>query len=177
MRRSVLFILLVLPLFMGSCGMMQSIVKSTFPYTTTLVIPAAAETGKNYTAVSLANSFDQNFSPGGNNGNNVSEVSIISAKLKSTDPADYNLGNIKNLKIYMSAEDSKDEILVASRHDITPDAGNLMSLDIDNKTFLDKLVRQPSIRIKMIYELRRRADIDANLQVVLSINAYPAAKK
>jgi len=77
----------------------------------------------------------------------------------------------------MSAENSEAEILVASRNDITPDAGNLMSLDIDNKTFLDKLVRQPSIRITMVYELRRRADTDANLQLVLSINAYPAAKK
>jgi hypothetical protein len=177
MRRSVLFILLALPLFMGSCGMMQSIVKSTFPYTATLVIPATAETGKSYAAVSLANSFDQNFSPGGNNGNNVSEVSIISARLESTEPADFNLGNIKSVKIYMATVDGKDEILVAQRNPIASDTGNIMALDVDNAIFLDKLVRQSAIKVKMVYELRKKTDADVSLHLILSINAYPAAKK
>ncbi|MCC8424487.1 hypothetical protein [Mucilaginibacter sp. UR6-11] len=174
MIKKALFISLLLPLVLSSCGMLQSIVKSSFPYTATLVIPASAETGKSYAAVSLATSFDQNFSKSGNNGDNVSEVSIISARLESMDPATFNLGNIKKLKVYMSREDGKDEILVASRTEITPDVGNTLVLDIDNSTFLDKLVRQPDIKIKMVYELRRKIDTDASLRLILGLNAYPA---
>jgi hypothetical protein len=177
MIKKALFISLLLPLLVSSCGMLQSIVKSSFPYTATLVIPAAAQTGKSYAAVSLATSFDQNFSSDGNNGNNVSEVSIVSASLELTEPATFNLGNIKSLKVYLAREDGKDEVLVATRSEIAPDVGNSIVLDIDNSTFLDKLIRQPNIRVKMVYELRRKIDTDASLHLILGLNAYPAGKK
>lgn len=177
MTRRALFISTVLCLFITACGMMQSIVKSTFPYTANLTIPATAEVNKSYSAVSLATSFDQNFSKSGNNGNNVSEVSIISAKLQSVQPDDFNIGDLKFVKIYMAKEDGKDEILVASRTDISPGVGNTMTLDIDNSKFLDPLVREPDIRVKMVYELRKKTPVDVSLHLVLGINAYPAGKK
>ena len=177
MTRKTLFAILILPLFISACGMMQSIVKSTFPYTANITVPATSVINKSYAAVSLANSFDQNFSKSGNNGNRVSEVSLISAKLESEEPSNYNIGNIKAISIYLSAEDGKDEILVASRTDITTDVGNTLVLDVDNSTFLDKLVRQPNIRIKMVYELRKKNNADVSLHLVLGLNAYPAGRK
>ncbi|TSJ43596.1 hypothetical protein FO440_05235 [Mucilaginibacter corticis] len=177
MTRKALFVIAILPLFISACGMMQSIVKSTFPYTANITIPKTSVTDKSYAAVSLATSFDQNFSKSGNNGDRVSEVSLISAKLVSEEPARYNIGNIKSIRIYLSAEDGNDEILVATRSDITADVGNTLVLDVDNSTFLDKLVRQPNIRIKMVYELRKNIDTDVSLHLVLSLNAYPAGRK
>jgi hypothetical protein len=174
MRKPVPFALIILLLFLGSCGMMESIVKSSFPYTATLVIPASSKVGKSYSAVSLANSFDQNFSKKGNNADKVSEVTIISAKLQSTEPSDFNLGDLKSVSIYMSKENEKEEVLVASRTDITAGVGNTMILDIDNSKFLDPLVREPDIRIKMIYELRKKTNVDVSLHLVLGLNAYPA---
>lgn len=164
-------------IIVSACGMMQSFVKSTFPYTANITIPKTSVTDKSYAAVSLATSFDQNFSKSGNNGDRVSEVSLISAKLVSEEPARYNIGNVKSIRIYLSAEDGKDEILVATRTDITPDVGNTLVLDVDNSTFLDKLVRQPNIRIKMVYELRKKIDADVSLHLVLGLNAYPAGRK
>jgi hypothetical protein len=174
MTKKALYISIVLPLFISACSMLQSIVKSTFPYTATLMIPASAQPDKSYSAVSLATSLDQSFSKSGNNANKVSEVSIISAKLQSTAPADFNLGNLKSVKIYMSKEDEKDEVLVASRTDITSGTGNVMTLDIDNSHFLDPLVRERDIRIKMVYELRKKTGVDVSVHLVLGLNAYPA---
>jgi hypothetical protein len=174
MRKGLPHILIIFLIILNSCGMMQSIVKSSFPYTATLLIPASADVNKSYSAVSLATSFDQNFSKSGNNGNNVSEVSIISAKLQSTAPDDFNLGDLKSVKIYMAKENGKDEVLVASRKDITPGVGNTMVLDIDNSNFLDALVREPDIRIKMVYELRKKSPVDVSIHLVLGLNAYPA---
>lgn len=174
MIKKALLISTALSLFISSCGMVQSIVKSSFPYTANLVVPASSEIGKSYAAVSLATSFDQNFSKSGNNGNNVSEVSIISAKMQSADPVDFNLGNLKSVNIYMAKENGTDEVLVASRKNITAGVGNTLVLDIDNSQFLDALVREPDIRIKMVYELRKKINTDASLHLVLGINAYPA---
>jgi hypothetical protein len=153
--------------------MVQSIIKSTFPYTTTLVIPSSAPVGKKQSAVSMATSFDQNFTKSGNNGNNVGEVRVVSARLRSVDPTDFNIGNIVSAKFYMSQHNGEDEVLVASRTDITAGVGNSIVLDIDNSNFLDELIRQPDVRIRMVYVLRNKIDVDANLRLVLGLSAYP----
>jgi hypothetical protein len=154
--------------------MFQSVVKSSFPYTTTLVIPASSQTGNDYSAISMATSFDQDFSKSGNNGDKTILVRIISAKLMSTEPTDYNIGNLQSVKIFVSKKDGDDEILVARRDDISANAGNNVVLDIDNSHMLDELVREPSIRVRMSYKVRKGFNIDASLHVVLGLAAYPA---
>jgi len=160
-------------LFLSGCAMMQSIIKSTFPYTTTLTIPATSQPGIRYTAINMATSFDQDFTKDGNNGNNISEVRIISAKLRSIDPTDFNIGDLASVKFYMSEPDGSEEVLVASRTDISQNVGNSMVLDIDNSHFLDELIRMPNVRIRMVYKLRNNITTDANLRLVLGLGAYP----
>ena len=156
---------------------MQSVVKSSFPYTATLTIPAEAELSTHHSAISSATSFDQNFFKDGNDGNRVSEVSIVSAKLESTTPTDFNIGNISSVKVYVSKQDGSDEVLVASRADIASGTGNMLNLDIDNSHFLDQLVRQHDIRIRMDYQLRKKSTVDVSLHLVLGLNAYPSGKQ
>lgn len=173
MKKKFSFILIAMTLLLGSCAMMQTIVKSTFPYTANLTIPASASVGEPHTAISTANSFDQDFTKDGNNAGKISEVRIISAKLESKDPSNYNIGNIVSLRVYMARADGSDEVQVAVRKDITEAVGNSIVLDIDNSHFLDELVRQPSVRIRMVYLLRKGSDVDVNLKVTLGLGAYP----
>jgi hypothetical protein len=174
MKRKALFISFILPLFFGSCAMMQSIVKSTFPYTTTVVIPKTSKPGKELSVIGMGSSFDQDFKKGGNNGNKVSEVRMVSAKLQSNDPGGFNIGNLVSVKVYMAKADGSEEVLVASRSDITAGVGNSLVLDIDNSAFLDQRVREPQVRIRMVYKLRNRIDANASLHLVLGLGAYPA---
>ena len=176
MMKRYLLPLVILYATINSCAMFQSIVKSSFPYTTTLVIPASSKAGEEHSAISMANSFDQNFTKTGNNGDRITLVRIVSAKLMSTDPSDYNIGNLKSVKIYLSKEDGKDEILVAERNDIGANAGNNVVLDIDNSHMLDELVREPSIRVRMAYKVRHTFNTDISLHVVLGVAAYPASQ-
>jgi hypothetical protein len=173
MIRKLLPISIALTLLLAGCAMMQSIVKSTFPYTTTLTIPQGSAPGDELTATGMATSYDQNFSKSGDDGDRVSDVRIISAKLRATDPSDFNIGNIISVRFYMSMPDGSDEVLVASRGDITPMVGNSIVLDIDNSSFLDKLVRMPNVKIRMVYKLRSKVNVDANLRLVLGLSAYP----
>lgn len=154
--------------------MFQSIIKSSFPYTATLTIPTSSKAGGEYSAISMANSFDQNFSKKGNNGDRISQVRVISAKLMTAEPTDYNIGDIATVKIYLSKDDGNDEILVASRNDIGANSGNEIVLDIDNTQLLDNLVRQPGIRVRMAYKLRKTDSSDVSVHVVLGLAAYPA---
>jgi len=161
-------------LLVAACGTMQSIIKSSFPYTASLVIPASSATGTTLTAMSTATSFDQNFTKDGNTGSRIREVRIVSAKMQAILPADFNIGNLVSARIYMAKANGADEVLVASRTDITANAGNNITLDIDNTNFLDELVREPKVRIRMTYQLRNKIAIDANLKIVLGISANPA---
>ncbi|WP_461449162.1 hypothetical protein [Mucilaginibacter sp.] len=165
-------ILIVLLFVFCGCGVFESVVKSTFPYTTNLTIPASSEPGKQYTALSMATSYDQNFSRDGNNANHIGQVMVVSAKLRSTEPAGFNIGNLEYVKLYMAKHDGSDEILVASRTDITKEVGNSIILDIDNSNFLDQMVRQPDVRIRMVYKLRNAISTDVTVKFVLGISAY-----
>ena len=158
----------------SGCAMFQSIVKSSFPYTTTLVVTSASKVGSENTTISMATSFDQNFSK--NNGDRITLVRIVSAKLMSTEPTDYNIGNLSSVRVYLSKEDGQGEILVASRDDIGPNVGNNVVLDIDNSHMLDELVREPQIRVRMVYKVRKSINVDASVHVVLGLAAYPARK-
>ena len=176
MKKQYLFASIFLIWVMAGCGMVQSIVKSTLPYTTTLTIPASAGAGTPQSAISMAKSFEQNFSISGKGGQYISEVSVISAKLESTEPATYNLGNLSSVKIYVSKADGKDEVLIAFKTDISFTNGNTLILDTDNKRFLDQLVREKEIRVRMAYTVRQKANVDVNVFLALGVNAYPAGR-
>lgn len=173
MKRTAWLILVGSALFSTGCAMMQSIIKSTFPYTTTLVIPKSSAVGVELSVTGMATSFDQDFSKNGNNADKVSEVRMVSAKVESRDPSDFNIGNLAMLRVYLSKADGTEEVLVASRTDITLGVGNSMVLDIDNSSFLDKQVREPKVRIRMVYQLRNHIDVNANLHIVLGLGAFP----
>src|ERR1700756_2652757 len=119
----------ILALFISGCAMTQSIIKSTFPYTTDLTVSASAQPGKEYEVTGVATSFDQNFSKSGDDADRINAVRIISAKLRATNPATFNIGNISEARFYMAKPDGSDEVMVASRMDITPDVGNNIVLD------------------------------------------------
>jgi len=174
MKRRFLFISLGFTLLLGAgCAMMQSIVKSTFPYTTTLKVPKVSPVGVDLSVTGMANSFDQDFKKDGNNAEKVSQVRLVSAHMESKDPTDFNLGNLTMVKVYMAKADGTDEVLVASRTDITAGAGNSITLDIDNSHFLDQIVRQAKVRIRMVYRLRNPIDVSPELHIVLGLGAYP----
>ncbi|MDB4901196.1 MAG: hypothetical protein JWQ63_477 [Mucilaginibacter sp.] len=173
MKRKTVLILFSLALLSAGCAVMQSAVKSTFPYTTTLVIPKSSQVGVELSASGTATSFDQSVSKDGNPGDKIKQVRIVSAKLQSKDPSDFNIGNLVSAKIYMSKTDGSEETLVASRTDITPDVGNSIVLDIDNSNLLDKIIREPKVKIRMVYKLHNHIYVTANLRLVLGLSANP----
>ena len=168
-RLSLFFTILV---FCG-CAVVQSAVKSTFPYTATILIPQSSKSGGELSVTGMASSFDQSVTKNGNNGDRIKDVKVVSAKLKSKDPSDFNLGNLASLKVYVSKADGTDELLVASRNDISPTAGNSIVLDIHNNTLLDEQVHEGKVKVRMVYRLRNAIDANATLKFVMGLRANP----
>jgi hypothetical protein len=165
------FMLLVAVLFISSCATVQSIIKSTFPYTATLIIPASTKLNSTVSATSAASSFDQVF--GNQKGSEyVKEVRIANAKLIAINPTSQSMGAFKSVKLYISNGDSG-EVMVASRNDIGENIGNDLILDIDNSRFLDKYIKGNNLRVRMEYVLRKAMSTDVSVRASLNFSSSP----
>jgi len=173
MKKKILFWGLSLLLLFAGCSVWQSALKSTFPYKTILTVPKSSPTNTILSVTGNAKSFDQDFNKNGNNADQVSNVRMVSAKIVSDDPSDFDLGNFSMIKVYISKADSSAEVPVASRTDITPMVGNSLVLDIDNSHKLDEEVKEPNVRIRLEYRLRNHMDVNAHLRLVLGVRATP----
>ena len=155
---------------MSGCATVQSIVRSSFPYTATLVVPASTATGTTQTAVSTLTSVDQIFTGQGTTGTSQS-LRIASARLNSVNPASQSLGVLSSVKIYLTRSDGSGDILVASRNDISSGTGNNLVLDVDNSRFLDDYLNGGGARVRMEYTLRQSLNVDVSMRASLNFTA------
>ncbi len=168
--------LIALVSILSGCGILQSAIKSTLPYTATVTIPRSSAVGEELSVTAPAGSFDQDISKSGTNADQVSDVRVVSAKLRSVDPSDFNIGNLVSAKVYLTKANGKGEVLVASRTDITPGVGNSLVLDIEDSKKLDELIRGPGVQVKLVYKLHNHINQNTNLRVILGLSANPGKK-
>jgi hypothetical protein len=164
--------LIILTFFATSCATLQSIVKSTFPYTSTLIIPASTQTGRTFSATSSASSIDQIFTGSGSNTSQINQVRMASAKIEAISPSSQNLGIFKSVRIYLLNGSS--EVLVASRNDVSTTTGSSLVLDIDNSKFLDDYVKSGNVRVRVDYVLQNSLNVDLSVKASLGFNTSPA---
>jgi len=161
-------------LFTG-CGTVQSIIKSSFPYTATLVIPASSKANTTVSSTSAASSFDEIF--GNQSGNDyIRDVRIASARLIASSPNDKSMGMFKSVKMFIS-NSGTGEVMVASRSDVAENIGSSLVLDIDNSRFVDKYIKGNSLRIRMEYVLRNDLTTDVSVRTSLSFSSSPNNQK
>lgn len=156
---------------LSSCATVQSLIKSSFPYNATVVIPAGTKSDTNISTSSAATSFDQVF--GNQNGTDyVKEIRIASAKMEASNPSSKSLGMFKSVKLFV-ANEKGEEVMVASRNDVQQNIGTGLVLDIDNSRFLDNYVKGTNLRIRMEYVLREKTTTDVSVRVSLSFSTSP----
>jgi len=175
MKKTLLLSILTAIVLFTGCGTVQSIIKSSFPYTATLVIPASTKNNTIISATSAASSFDEVF--GNQNGNDyIKDVKIASARLTASSPNDKSMGMFKSVKIFI-ANGKSGEVMVASRNDVSPNIGSNLVLDIDNSRFVDNYIKGTSLRIRMEYVLRDSLTEDVSVRTALSFSSSPNNQK
>lgn len=164
-------VLIAIVTVLAGCATVQSLIKSTFPYTATVVIPSSSKSNIAISAKSAATSFDQVF--GNQNGTDyVRDIRIASAKIDAANPTSKSMGMFKSVKLFV-ANDKGQEILVASRTDVQENIGPGLVLDIDNSNFLDNYVKGTSLQLRMEYVLRDQSTADVSVRVALSFSTSP----
>jgi len=176
MRRLILALIVLGTIFTG-CSAVQSIIRSTFPYTATLVVPVTAKANTEQSATSQASSFDQIFTGQGSNTESIKDVRVASVKIDASSPSGQSLGVFKSVKIYISRGDSSKELLVATRNDIATTVGSSIMLDADTTLLLDDYIKGSTVRIRMEYVLRNAVSSDINLKASIGFNVAPNTAK
>lgn len=172
MKNTILYAF-VIAIAVSACGTIQSVVKSTFPYTSTLTIPASTKVNTSSVAVSTASSFDQIFTGQGSNTTQISQVRVASVKLESTNPSNQSLGILKAAKIYLI--NNNNETLIATRTDIAPTVGRAIMLDIDNTKFLDEYLKAGNVKVRLEYTLESSLSTDLSVKASIGFNVLPAS--
>jgi hypothetical protein len=172
--KKMMFILFGVIVIGSGCATVQSIIKSTFPYTATLIIPASGKAGSTLSATSSTSSFDQIF--GNQSGTDyIREVRVASVKLDAANPSNTNLGIFKAVKIFL-VNGSGAEVMIASRNDVSENIGNNLVLDVDNSRFLDEYVKGSNLRVRMEYVLRNNLTTDLSVRTAISFSSVPNPK-
>ncbi|WP_316785857.1 hypothetical protein [Pedobacter frigiditerrae] len=170
MKKLILSFVVISSIIAG-CATVQSIIKSTFPYTSSLIIPASSKINTTLSATSSASSFDQIF--GNQNGTNyIKEVRVASVRLDASNPTNQNLGVFKSVKIFL-VNGAGAEVMVASRNDVSENIGNNLVLDVDNSRFVDEYVKGNNLRVRMEYTLRSTLSSDVSVRAAINFNSTP----
>lgn len=169
--KKLIFTLLAATVLFSGCGTVQSIIKSSFPYTATLIVPASSKNNTALSVTSAASSFDEIF--GNQNGNTyIKDVRMSSARLIASSPNDKSMGMFKSVKMFISNAGSG-EVMVASRSDVAENIGSYLVLDIDNSRLLDQYIKGNSLKIRMEYVLRANISSDVSVRTSLSFSTKP----
>ena len=176
MKRSILA-LIVLGTIITGCSTVQSIIRSTFPYTAILLVPTTSKINTEQSATSKASSFDQIFTGQASNTQSISDVRVASVKIDATSPSGQSLGVFKSVKIYISRGDSSKELLIATRNDIAITVGSSIMLDADSTHLVDNYIKGSTVRIRIEYVLRNVIASEINLKASLGLNVAPNTAK
>lgn len=174
MKKSTFGLLLLLTILSG-CSAVQSVLRSTFPYTSNVIIPKTDRIDTVLFVRSQASTLDQIITGYGSNTKSIKDVRLASVKVDANSPAGQSLGIFKFIKIYISRGDSSKELLIASRNEISPSIGSTILLDVDSAVTIDEFIKGSTVRIRMEYELRNSIVNEINLKTSLDLSV--AAKK
>jgi hypothetical protein len=161
---------IVLVTFLSACSAVQSVIRSTFPYTASLIIPKTDKIDTLLSVRSQASTLDQIITGYGSNTKAIKDVRIASVKIDANAPVGQSIGIFKSIKIYISRGDSSKELLIASRNEIPSNVGNSIMLDADNTVLVDEFIKGSTVRIRMEYVLRNSISSEINLKASLALS-------
>ncbi len=166
-----LFLSAIAVVSVASCGTVQSIVQSTIPYNTNVLVSSGVPGNQEISSTSQATNFAQYIGAGNNM---VKDIRISQAKAVAiSTSSSQDLGVFKSIKVYVSANNTS-EILVAQRNDIGNNIGNTLNLDPDTSKVLDDVMKSGAVKARVAYVLKNTATNDLNLNISLRFSSVPA---
>lgn len=168
------FAFMGISLVLGSCAAVQSLVRSTFPYTATMTVPASSKAQTVQSVSAMAASFDQILTGQTSNTSAIKDVRLLSVKLEVNSPVNQSLAVFKTIKVYIARGDSRKEHLIAASSEVPANAAGSLLLDADTQTLLDEYIKGSTVRLRLEYELHEQISTDIVIKTSLGLDASPA---
>ena len=160
--------LIIASVTMASCSTVSSIMQNTFPYHANFLVTNGSSAGTELVSVSPGLNVNQVL---GTN-TNIKDVRVSNATI-SVSSGTQGVGILKSVKLYISSNGSN-ETLVASRENIPDNLGNSISLDINNSSTLDHIVKAGGVQQRLVYVLKSSPASDVTLRSSIGFSSVPA---
>lgn len=164
MKKSIIFSIIAVSTFVG-CSTVSTLIQNTFPYNTNFTIAEKTPSNTVLSLVATGNSINQLTGTS----SNVQNIKLSNATATVTSN-DQSIGIFKSIKVYISSGSGND-ILVASRENISNNIGNSLALDIDNTINLDNMMKSGNLQEKIVFELKSSPVADLKLKTSLQFSS------
>ncbi len=154
---------------LASCSTVSTIMQNTFPYNANFLLTSGSPSNTQLSAVSVATSINQISGVSAN----VKDIRVSTATL--TVPNTTNTGIFKSVRIYLSSNGSN-EVLVASRDNISDTSGSTLSLDVNNSNTLDNVMKGGNVQQRLVYVLKQSPTSDISVRTSLNFSSVPISQ-
>ena len=150
-----------------SCSTVSTIMQNTFPYNSSVVITSGSPANTTLSAIGSGTNINQITGIS----NNVKDIKIANANMSVTSGSQ-GMGVFKSVKVYLSS--GSNEILVASRDNISDNIGSSLSLDVSSNQVLDQLIKSGnSVQQKIVYVLKSSPSADFTVKTSMNFSSVP----
>lgn len=149
-----------------SCSTVSSIMQNTFPYNANFLVASGSSANQQLSSVSVAQSINQISGASAN----VKDIRVSNATL--TLPTNASVGIFQSVKVYLSANGSN-EVLAASRENISDNVGSTLTLDVNSSQTLDNMMRAGAIQQRFVYVLKQSPTSDISVKTSVNFSSVP----
>ena len=150
-----------------SCSTVSSIMQNTFPFNSTIVVTKGSPANTTLSTIGTGTGINQLVGTS----TNVKDIRLSNSTVTITN-GDHGMGIFKSVKVYLTT--GSNEILVASRDNISDNIGNTLALDVDNSKTLDNTMKSGStVQQKIVYTLKSAPTSDVTLRTTLNFTSSP----
>ncbi|MBW8362748.1 MAG: hypothetical protein K0M56_11255 [Kaistella sp.] len=149
-----------------SCSTVSSIMQNTFPYNANFLVTSGSPVNQQLSSVSAAQSINQISGASAN----VKDIRVSNATL--TLPTTASTGIFHSVKVYLSSNGSN-EVLAASRENISDNVGSTLTLDVNSSQTLDNMMRAGGIQQRFVYVLKQSPTSDISVKTSINFSSVP----
>ncbi|MCP4521861.1 MAG: hypothetical protein GY827_09270 [Cytophagales bacterium] len=150
MKKYYLLSTIITCLFLSSCDKVDELTQFTLDYTSSVTIPstAIANIPINLTTPAIQTESESTFSSKNTSANLIEEINLQTMRLTVVDPTDGDLSFLKDVEVYISADDIG-EVKIAWKNDIADNVGNELELETTTED-LKEFIKKDNYQLKVV---------------------------
>jgi len=155
------------------CEKADKLTQFEMEYTETVIIPSSTGINLpfNFLTPDISTNAESTFEVNDTRKDMVEEINLIKLDLTHTSPAGGDLGFLKSIKVYISAEDLPEK-MIASKEDIPSNVGKYLEIETSNENLKDYIIKDKfSLRVNTVTDEAFNSDQHIDVHTVFFVDA------